>query len=73
MGRMRSVRQSSACFECCRDSCFGLIVRHADVDVPGREMGDRADDRASGTGESGQGYRTSWKDTNVRYPYPPVR
>jgi hypothetical protein len=33
MGRMRTVRQASASFECCRDSCFGLIGRHADVDV----------------------------------------
>jgi len=30
---MRTVRQASASFECCRDSCFGLIGRHADVDV----------------------------------------
>jgi hypothetical protein len=33
MGHMRAVRQASARFECCRDSCFGLIGRHADVDV----------------------------------------
>ena len=33
MGHMRTVRQASTCFECCRDSCFGLIGRHADVDV----------------------------------------
>ena len=33
MGHMRTVRQASASFECCRDSCFGLIGRHADVDV----------------------------------------
>ena len=30
---MRIVRQASAGFECCHDSCFGLIGRHADVDV----------------------------------------
>ena len=30
---MRTVREASASFECCRDSCFGLIGRHADVDV----------------------------------------
>ena len=33
MGRMRTVRQASASCEGCRDSCFGLIGRHADVDV----------------------------------------
>ena len=33
MRHMRSVRQASASFECCRDSCFGLIGRHADVDM----------------------------------------
>jgi hypothetical protein len=33
MGHMRPVRQASASFECCRDTCFGLIGRHADVDV----------------------------------------
>ena len=33
MGHMRTVRQASASFECRRDSCFGLIGRHADVDV----------------------------------------
>ena len=33
MGRMRTVRQASAGFECRGDSCFGLIGRHADVDV----------------------------------------
>ena len=33
MGHVRTVRQASASFECCRDSCFGLIGRHADVDV----------------------------------------
>ena len=33
MGHMRTVRQASASFECCRDSCFRLIGRHADVDV----------------------------------------
>ena len=33
MGHMRTVRQASASFECCRDSCFGLIGRHAHVDV----------------------------------------
>ncbi len=27
MGHMRTVRQASASFECCRDSCFGLIGR----------------------------------------------
>ena len=30
---MRIVRQASAGFECCRDSCFGLIGRNAYVDV----------------------------------------
>jgi hypothetical protein len=30
---MRTVRQASASFECCRDHCFGLIGRHADIDV----------------------------------------
>jgi len=33
MGRMRTVRQASASFECGRDSRFGLVGRHADVDV----------------------------------------
>ena len=33
MGRMRAVRQASASFEGGRDSCFGLVGRHADVDV----------------------------------------
>jgi hypothetical protein len=33
MWHMRTIRQASASFECCRDSCFGLIGRHADVDV----------------------------------------
>src|SRR5688572_12228218 len=33
MGYMRTVREASASCECCRDSCFGLIGRHADVDV----------------------------------------
>ena len=31
--RMRTVRQASASGDRCRDSCFGLIGRHADVDV----------------------------------------
>jgi hypothetical protein len=33
MGHMRTVRQASASFKCCRDSCFGLIGRYADVDM----------------------------------------
>ncbi len=33
MGHMRTVRQSSASFECCRHSCFRLIGRDADVDM----------------------------------------
>ena len=33
MGHMRIVRHAAASFECCRDSCFGLIGRNAYVDV----------------------------------------